>query len=165
MHMNPSDFEEHLRAFRPAAPSAKVARVVEVELTQISPSCSASGVLSAPPENPLRRFLGGLCWAVGGAAAAIIIAGSVGDARHSSRDARTAAAPAGEPSYFEQTGTERELLWAEASDVVYDDEEQPSQVVSYSSVERYTWTNPTTGALVEVEVPRQDVVLMPVSFQ
>jgi hypothetical protein len=166
MYMSPSDFEKHLQAFRPAAPSAKVGRVVEVELTQIPEGTPTSGILPASEENSrLHRLLSGFFWAAGGAAAAIIVAAGVNEVRHPSKVAAPVAAAADEASYFEQTETERELLSAVASDVVYDDDEQPAQVVSYSSLERYTWTNPKTGARVEVEVPRRDVVLVPLAFQ
>jgi hypothetical protein len=48
---------------------------------------------------------------------------------------------------------------------VYDEDQQPAQVLNYAAIERYVWANPATGARLEVEVPREERVLIPVSFQ
>ena len=70
-----------------------------------------------------------------------------------------------EPAWFEPAESAREMIAAEDGGMVFDDEREPAQVVRLSSVERHAWANPATGAWVEVEVPREDVVLMPVAFQ
>ena len=53
---------------------------------------------------------------------------------------------------------------AEDGGIVYDDN-QATHLVRYTTLERHAWTDLATGAHLEVEVPRVDVVLMPVAMQ
>ncbi|MEI9894844.1 MAG: hypothetical protein WDN28_13410 [Chthoniobacter sp.] len=41
----------------------------------------------------------------------------------------------------------------------------PAREVRYTYLERHAWSNPHTGARVYLEVPREDVYLLPVSLQ
>jgi hypothetical protein len=61
------------------------------------------------------------------------------------------------------TTIESELLDASDEGIV-DHGDSVARVVRYSSVERRKWTD-AKGAVTVVEVPREDVVLLPVSFQ
>ena len=168
--MNPSDLENELRALRPSAPPADLEKAIGVELARLASTTPTAGVIARPRESRLARLLGGLCWAMGGAAAAVIatVYLSVIKTAPQTEPVQMASAKRSQsaaPSYFEPTESDRELLWAEASDLVYDEDEQPAQVLSYTSIERHVWANPTTGARLEVEVPREDRVLVPISFQ
>jgi hypothetical protein len=57
------------------------------------------------------------------------------------------------------------MVGTEIGGFFYGDDLAPNRVVRYSSVERRAWADPATGARVEMEVPREDVLLVPVSFQ
>lgn len=66
---------------------------------------------------------------------------------------------------FEPAGTTSELLAADDSGPLLETPDGPVREVRYSFRERHAWTNPQTGARMEIEVPRQDVYLVPVSLQ
>lgn len=169
--MNESDFENALRKLSPAAPPARLEQAIARELSEttvLSPALREhrlSGKIVRPKESPFSRLLSGLCWAIGGAAAALIAAFGL-DLLHSPQASTVQPdLVAKAENIFEPTESSRQLLGTEESDLIYTDEQEPNRVVRYNSMERYVWANPATGAQVEVEVPREDVVLVPVSFQ
>jgi hypothetical protein len=69
------------------------------------------------------------------------------------------------PNAFEHEESSNELLTAEGSDQVVETDDGPAQEVRYSYRERHEWTNPQTGARIVLEVPREDVYLMPLALQ
>jgi hypothetical protein len=173
MNMNESDFELEMRELRPAPPSDRLGTAIARELgnSRALATRPTSGVVV---RTQVRRagFWNGLAWAVGGAALAVACFSLfLPEARPVLEAGRNAAAPGGlaEPeateTYFEPTESATELVFADESGVFYDGEDGPSQMVRYSSIERHRWTNPSTGALVELEVPREDILLVPVSYQ
>lgn len=169
--MSESEFEAELRTLRPAPPSPALELAIARELALAAPRAivvrPASGVIVRPEKRP-RFFLGGLAWAFGGAALAalaILTAPPSWIGRVASNHQPGPPVEAAEPAYFEPLESAREVLATETSDIFYDGVDGPSQVVRYTSVERHSWTNPTTGALVEVEVPREDFLLIPVAYQ
>ena len=70
-----------------------------------------------------------------------------------------------EPDAFEHAETTRELVSTEDSGELFETDEGPVREVRYSYLEHHAWANPRTGARVELEVPREDVFLLPVSLQ
>ncbi len=73
------------------------------------------------------------------------------------------SSPAGDFQALEVT---RELVSSdEEGQLLYRDGNNPVRQVRYLYRERHSWVNPRTGARVDVEVPREDVVLKPVSLQ
>lgn len=168
--MNESDFENELRKLRPAAPPPRleqaIARELETPVTVLKRhEHPRAGVIIRPKESALPRLLSGLGWAFGGAAVALIATISLYPLPADQPVAQVPAAIEVEEDFFEPSESSRQLLAAEESDVIYTEEEEPTRVVRYNSMERYVWANPSTGAQVEVEVPREDIVLLPVSFQ
>ena len=169
--MNESDFENALRKLSPAAPPARLEQAIARELTKATLSLAPrvhqlSGKIIRTKERPLSRLFFGLCWATGGAAVALIAAFGLG-LLHTPQTTPVAQPTlvAKAENIFEATESSRELLETEDSGLIYTEEQEPNRVVRYNSMERYVWANPATGAQVEVEVPREDVVLVPVSFQ
>ena len=49
--------------------------------------------------------------------------------------------------------------------MIYEDDQEPARLVRYSTLEHHVWTHPRTGARLEVEVPREDIVLIPIAMQ
>lgn len=172
--MNESDLENELQKLRPSAPPAALEEAIARELrglvvTAPFPTPRAhqlSGTISRSKPRLFSRLFSGLCWAGAGAAAALLASASL-DRLH------TPAAPGAQPALaatvsenvFEETESSRHLLDTEDTGLIYTEEQEPTRVVRYSSLERYVWANPATGARVEVEVPREDLVLVPVSYQ
>ena len=75
-------------------------------------------------------------------------------------------AGAGENADFQAVETTRELISTdEEGQVLYPDGNTPMRQVRNRYRERHSWTNPRSGARVEIEIPREDVFLKPVSLQ
>jgi hypothetical protein len=80
--------------------------------------------------------------------------------------ASSAPSDSGQTSDFQAVETTRELISTEeGNELFYRNGTSPMRQVRYLYRERHTWTNPRTGARVDVEVPREDVFLKPVSLQ
>jgi hypothetical protein len=122
-------------------------------------------VLARPAQRSLAaRIFGGLGWAAAGAAAAIAVLMWLPHFRQSAASGGGSQSVA-EGGSFQATESERELVDATDDGVRYVDGEEPMRQVRYTYVVRHIWTNAATGARVEVEVPREDVFLMPVAMQ
>lgn len=171
--MNESDFENELRTLRPVTPSAaleaKIAR--EISTSHVIAVSATSGTLARRAEyrtaepGMFSRMATAFGWALAGAVGAVAVAWLAG----SFDKPRQVAAPAGtvaavEPD-FEPAGVTRELIAAEDGGVIYDDDQEPTRVLRYTILEHHLWSHPVTGARLEVEVPREDIVLMPVAMQ
>lgn len=173
--MNESDLENELRALRPIAPSANLEDRIsdalhESALVLVSPRtlrAPTAGVIARPaPPGFFAQWLRGLGWAVAGAAAAVaLLLYFQKDAAPQTPSVAESTAVKDDAESFLPAESERELVDADDSGVLYVEGEEPLRQIRYRSVERYAWTNPETGARVEVEVPREDVVLMPVAMQ
>jgi hypothetical protein len=107
-------------------------------------------------------------WACAGAVAALAVLALL-----PAKLARTSAPHAkSEPSAavattntFEHDDTTNELVATQDSEQVVETDGGPAREVRYTYLERHAWSNPTTGARVYLEVPREDVYLIPVSLQ
>jgi hypothetical protein len=66
---------------------------------------------------------------------------------------------------FEHDETTHELVSTQDSDELVETNDGPAREVRYTYLERHEWSNPHTGARVYLEVPREDVYLLPVSLQ
>jgi cytoskeletal protein RodZ len=67
---------------------------------------------------------------------------------------------------FQPLETTRELISSEEEgQVVYRNGSTPMRQVRNRYREHHSWTNPRTGARVDIEIPREDVFLKPVSLQ
>ena len=163
--MNESEFEDELRALRPIQPSPETAAVISRALKSEPSPVERAGLISKPAESLASRILTGFCWAAGGAAVALLVFMFGPELRSSEAKAPMTSTASIPDNGFQRTASSRELIRAEDGGVYYNTDHQPEEVLRYSSVERHTWKNPATGARVVVEVPREDVVVIPVSFQ
>lgn len=177
MNMNESEFEQELRALRPVAPSPSLAKRIAAEMpaTQaitVAPARTlsqspAAGTLARPErESALMGLLRGLLWAGAGAAVASVIL--------LNREPRALpAVPTNVVAQAESVAvtetpdeTVSELITSKDEGLIYDQSTaEPQRQMRYTYLERHVWTNPQTGAVIEFEVPREDVVLMPVAMQ
>jgi hypothetical protein len=75
-------------------------------------------------------------------------------------------AGSGNTGDFQPAETTRELISTEEEgQVIYRTGNSPMRQVRNLYRERHSWTNPRTGARVDIEIPREDVFLKPVSLQ
>ena len=168
MNMSESDFENSLRDLRPLEPSAELEASIAQQLSPARALLTVEGRLvahdhSEPRSSSLTRWFPGFGWACAGAAAAVAIL-ALRPAPHPLSPNAKAAALVPEP-IFEPEGVTRELLTAEDRGLIYEDEQNPLRLVRYTTLERHVWTRPDTGARLEVEIPREDLILMPVAMQ
>jgi hypothetical protein len=158
--MNESDFENLLRSVPPAAPHRCVEERIATELNR--PPVSTAAVLPQPSRP--NRFFAALGWASLGATLAVasmltvnLVRGDTGQPIVKSPAKSTALIEA--PVEFEH-----EILEISEGGIVAESADGPARIVRYDSLERRTWTEPS-GAVMILEVPREDLVLMPISYQ
>lgn len=178
--MNESEFEQELRGLMPKRPSDGLRQAIESELGTItSVVVAAPRTLEGRVEHQLEAddrwqwvwsLLRGLSWAGAGALAAVIV--MLSQSQHEPQ--RTAQTPV---ETAEAVGTEthpevereemvNEFVSAADEGLVIDHEVgEAKRRVRLSFIERHIWTNPETGAVIEFEVPREDVLTMPIAMQ
>ena len=175
--MNDAEFEKKLRQLlRPAAPSTDLeARIrhdlLAPDVLPEKPAAERFGATSLP--GLFLRLLRDFGWACAGAAAVLVVLALLHSRpRSASQPTATATAAANptpaeaaQPAAFEHDETTHDLVSTEGSDQLIETDEGPAREVRYSYVERHAWSNPQTGARVVLEVPREDVYLVPVSLQ
>lgn len=167
--MNESEFEKNLAALHPTAPSPKLAERIREELAKPAPVGTGprAGLLGRPMHKGLiLRMVRDFGWACAGAATAFAM---IAIAHHWQapipQSVEPTAASMTRDDAFEHAETIRELVSTEDSSELLETEEGPVRQIRYSYLERHAWANPRTGARVELEVPREDVFLLPVSMQ
>jgi hypothetical protein len=172
--MNDTEFENHVRdLLRPAAPSPDLRERIREDLGATPTRLSAdSGSLQQPKLSFLQVFFRDFGWACAGAAAALAVLAllpakqtlkaPLSAAGETPVVAMTAAAQA---NTFEHDETTNELVAAQDSEQLVETTDGPAREVHYTYLERHAWSNPHTGARVYLEVPREDVYLLPVSLQ
>lgn len=179
--MNDSEFETHLRSLlRPVAPSADLRERIGEDLANAGRKLPHySGRVERPAKvgfcHALIRDFG---WACAGATAALAVLALLYGKQTPSKSAATnpvqlATIPtANEPvattpttNTFEHNETTNELVSTQGSDQLVETDDGPAREVRYTYLERHEWSNPHTGARVYLEVPREDIYLLPVSLQ
>lgn len=105
-----------------------------------------------------RRWLTSLAWATVGAAAALAVSAVLAPP---AGPATAAAKPALLPA-----GTIREVVHTEDEGIAFNEAEQThEQRLRLYSVERQNWIDPRDGARITVERPREEHLVLPVSYQ
>lgn len=174
MNMNESEFEAELRALRPAAPSPTLEKRIAAEMpshaiTVAPPRTIAhaptAGVVTRREEaSTLLGLLRGLLWAGAGAAVATVILLNRTPQAMPVQPALAAAQEENVVVTETPDETVSELIESTDDGLIYD-QDTPARQMRYTYLERHVWTNPRTGAVIEFEVPREDIVLMPVAMQ
>jgi hypothetical protein len=170
--MSEFEFEDELRRTQPAPVSDTLRRAVAADMAlSESPSQKvASGVLRrGPAANGASRFLFRIAFALG--AAALLACAIVGlrpqVEEPSFYDGGMRATPSTGPAVTALLPVEssRELIDAGDEEFLFPESQAPAVRVRLRSVERHAWADAQGGALIAVEVPREDIVLIPVSMQ
>jgi hypothetical protein len=172
--MNDAELENHLRGLlRPASPSAELRERIDGQLQAgAARSHAYFGRLATPAKRSfLYILLRDFGWACAGAAAALAVLAMLPAKLAPTGTPNTPGTP-GEPSTtvatantFEHDETTNELVATQDSEQVVETDDGPAREVRYSYLERHEWSNPATGARVYLEVPREDVYLVPVALQ
>ena len=153
--MNEPDFEKQLRALTPLGPTRSVEDRIQAALADQP----RAGALPVARRSWLDRLLPAIGWSAVGAAAAIMVTQLGSPVETPALDAAARVAAASEA----EVELEHELLGVEAG-AVEESSDGMARVVRYESLERRRWTG-QDGAITVLEVPREDFVFVPVSFQ
>ena len=166
MNTNEPEFENQLRALRPVAPSFSLEENIARQLATVEVPAAVVRRRDLEVGQPtfFERIFPGLRWAFAGAVAAVAVLAAI---HHFDQPTAVPSAPAAaavEPD-FEAEDITHELVSAEDGGVIYEDDQEPARLVRYTTLEHHVWTHPLTGARLEVEVPREDIVLIPIAMQ
>ena len=172
MNTNESDFESQLRALRPVAPSPALEDGIARQLASsraIATVEARAAVIqrrAVAEDAPgfFERLFPGLRWALAGAAGTAAVFLTVSHFQKAEVSPEKKSTPVAE-SDFEPVEITRDLVAAEDGGLVYENEAEPARVVRYTTLEHHVWTHPVTGARLEVEIPREDIVLVPIAMQ
>jgi anti-sigma-K factor RskA len=154
MNHDPNDthLENLLRGLAPAAASPALAQRVDEEL-----NLDMSWLSTRRTPRPLPRWFASASWAAMGAAAAVAVMSFLPQPISNTTLATT---PAVLP-----VATIREWEDVQNDGIHYSAERLPEQHMTVISRERQTWIDPRDGAQMTVEYPRQQKLVLPVSFQ
>jgi hypothetical protein len=157
MNHDPDDtrLENLLRGLVPAAPSPALSQRVDEEL-----KLDMSWLTTTSRQRHLPRWLVSASWAALGAAAAVAVMSYLPSRADSSAGTLAASTPTVLP-----VATIRE--WEDVQDegIHYTQGRLPEQHLRVIARERQTWIDPRDGAQMTVEYPREQKVILPVSFQ
>lgn len=171
--MNESDLEQELRSLKPSLPSSSLASRIagDLENSHLPPTLmQVQYAGEVVPASRRRRvwWMAGLGFA--SVFALVLLLSRLPDS-HDERDEfsegqpATAANPAAALLSDSPSELVNELIGAEDEGIVRTEDAEPSRQLRVVYLERQIWTNPKSGAVIEFEVPREDIVLMPVAMQ
>ncbi|TDU81079.1 hypothetical protein EI77_00381 [Prosthecobacter fusiformis] len=155
--MNEHEIETLLSELQPRGPSASLSQGIAKELEQ-----DREWMLRS--ERTLRPiWLAPLSWSAAGAAAAVLVMSVFSGNDADSPSALVASAP---DPYVMPVTTIREVVDARNEGIQYNSNSRlPEQRVRLTSMERHAWIDPRDGAHITLERPREESVVLPVSFQ
>lgn len=150
--MNEHDIESLLTSLSPARPSAALVERVDRELEQDLSWARA-------PKRKSPTWWTPVMWSSLGAAAAVLVMSALPGEEVSTNSLA-------QNSSVMPVSTIREVVDAQDQGIQYNDISRlPEQHVKLVSLERHAWIDPRDGAHITVELPREDSVVLPVSFQ
>jgi len=149
---NDSQLEHLLRSLAPAGVSAALTQRVDAEL-----QLDLDWLGTSHRQRRTMRWLTAASWAALGAAAAVAVMTFL---PAPPAPATMAAAPAVVP-----VSTIREWEDIQNDGIHYSAERLPERHVTLIARERQTWIDPHDGAEMTVEYPREQKLVLPVSFQ
>lgn len=149
---NDSQLEHLLRGLAPASISPALTQRVDAEL-----KLDLDWLGVSHRQRRTVRWLSAASWAAFGAAAAVAVMGLL---PAPAAPAIMASAPAVPP-----VSTIREWEDIQNDGIHYSAERLPERHVTLIARERQTWIDPRDGAEMTVEYPREQKLVLPVSFQ
>lgn len=159
--MNEHDVESLLAGLQPRSPSAALTRQVshELELDR--------QWMRQPSRSHAARWKTPLVWSGLGAAAAALAMGFVSNPSFTpASGTATLAETSANPPQIMPVSTIREVVGARDEGIRYNAATRlPEQHLKVVSRESHAWIDPRDGAQITVEMPREDSVILPVSFQ
>ncbi len=153
--MNENELESLLKGLRPHAASPTLEHRVERDLVLGAGLRVIDGGGTRETSKPAARWWQPVAWAGLGAAAAVFV--------------MTLSQPAVSPNVQQiasvPVNSIREVIDAADQGVSFNSNQLPERHVKLVSMERHQWIDPRDGAQMSVEIPREDTLVLPVSFQ
>ena len=166
--MNEHEIESLLAGLTPRAPSAALVRQVEHEL-----ELDRQWLHEDTTRRSVRWQMPMLWAALGASAAAVVmtiwapgLTESPSTRNTTLAATQTPATAVSAPPTVMPVATIREVVGAQNEGIHYNATSRlPEQHLRLMSVERHAWIDPRDGAQITLERPREDSVVLPVSFQ
>ncbi|MEK0450456.1 MAG: hypothetical protein RL088_2724 [Verrucomicrobiota bacterium] len=157
--MKDSELESQLLSLRPVEPSPTLEQRIARDLAGHAPA-PATGSLRREGGGWARWIFSRLAWAASGAVAALVIShatsgGTTAPVRNGNSSNATG------PLVVQETS---EVLNMNNEGLTVDAEHGLARVVRLTSIERRSWVD-ATGAEITTEKPREELVLVPVTYQ
>jgi len=172
--MNESDLEDELRGMQPARVSGSLRAGIEAELMPRS-EIPVRAVATVRRGNLVEGILQLFFRTSLTLGAAALVACGILALRLAPNDSNLQPSggnlaergKVGHPSAgsFLPIESSRKLIDAGEEEVLYSEASDPAVRVRLRSIERHAWADMERGAFIAIEVPREDVVLIPVSMQ
>jgi hypothetical protein len=170
--MNESEFESSLRRFTPVKPSPDLAQGIAAALERRAPAPASHPKRAplvqqhSPVASPLWVWLDRLLWSALGATAAIAITMAMRPVTGpgltvTQHDPTTVASG---PPAFQKVLTSNEALDWKDEGIYFDSSGQPVLKLRRTAVEHQAWADLQNAGVVQVEVPRQEVMYVPVQL-
>ena len=164
--MNDHNLEQLLRNMIPAAPSADLTERVrqDIQLADLFRNAAGQDQPTASGRR-LPTWISRVSWAAMGAAAAIALSNTLHrmDSKGETPPVASIATNSLKPA--PTLSSTREFVGIDDGGIVYSSDGEPGKLVSVSSIERHHWVDPKDGAEYTLEVPQEESVLVPLSFQ
>ncbi len=160
-----SDIEQELRKLNPAPPSAALQARLERELEPNSRQINGQKRLGALP----------LHWVAPLAVAAVLTLAAYLNfsqsppaavpapptfALNNGKPTATAVVVDNEASRFVPVTARQMLIGAQEEGIYFDEEDMPTRRMRYQFVDSYLWENPADGSSLQVNMPREEVLLV-----
>jgi len=157
--MKDSELETQLRSLRPVEPSPTLEQRIARDLAEHAPT-PAADTLHREGDGWTRWIFSRLAWAASGAVAALVVShalsgGTTAPVRNGNSSNATGPLVVQESS---------EVLNMNTEGLTVDAEHGLARVVRLTSIERRSWVD-ATGAEITTEKPREELVLVPVTYQ
>lgn len=171
------DLEAELKALRPRQPSEVLRARLETELERSGTFAAGRKRYTTATSLTSWKWLG---WRLGAGIAVLALA-AVGVSRYATRPAPAAPLPPTSASVSSAASAATPVLTAvpdvyrpvSAASVLYDlkdegtvyvGDRQPARQARFRYVDTVTWTNPRSRASLKMSVPRDEVRVLPASF-
>lgn len=163
--MNDNEIETLMRSLQPRAASPQLESRVERELV-LGTRLRVIDGNAAAKRTPVRWWQP-VAWAGLGAAAAVLVMSLTPAAPTGGSANQIAATQPVDVSRSQPIPVNSTREWLDAADqgVQFNDQKLPERHLRVVSLERHEWVDPRDGARIAVELPHEDTVVLPVSFQ
>lgn len=163
--MNDNELEKLLAGLRPMPASPELEQRVGRELTMSEGLRVIDGEGSRPVVAKARWWQPAAWAALGAAAAFMFMSLNPAITRPSSQGNGLVVGEQAATSAPVPVNSTHQWLDTDDQGVRFNSQKLPERLVRVVSLERHEWVDPRDGAQIAVEIPHEDTLVLPVSFQ